>query len=122
MQIRDWLYVEDHCSAIDTVLHKGTLGEVYNIGGNNEKTNIEIVKKIVDYLNKNVDKNIDYTLIKYVEDRKGHGRRYAIDASKIKNELGWEPKVQFDDGIIKTIRWYLDNNQWIENIKNRFYK
>lgn len=117
LNIRDWLYVEDHVRAIDMVINKGQVGEVYNIGGNNEKTNIEIVKKIVDYLNKNVDKNIDYTLIKYVEDRKGHDRRYAIDASKIKDELGWEPQVKFEEGIIKTIKWYLDNKQWIDNIK-----
>ena len=117
LNIRDWLYVEDHVRAIDMVISKGRVGEVYNIGGNNEKTNIEIVKKILDYLNRNVDKNIDYNLIKYVEDRKGHDRRYAIDASKIKDELGWEPQVKFEEGIIKTIKWYLDNKQWIDNIK-----
>ena len=117
LNIRDWLYVEDHVRAIDMVINKGQVGEIYNIGGNNEKTNIEIVKKIVDYLNKNVDKNIDYTLIKYVEDRKGHDRRYAIDASKIKDELGWEPQVKFEEGIEKTIKWYLDNKEWIDNIK-----
>ena len=119
LNIRDWLYVEDHVRAIDMVINKGQVGEIYNIGGNNEKTNIEIVKKIVDYLNKNVDKNIDYTLIKYVEDRKGHDRRYAIDASKIKNELGWKTKVKFEDGIVKTIKWYLDNQKWIDRIKNK---
>lgn len=101
MQVRDWLYVEDHCSAIDTVLHKGTMGEVYNIGGNNEKANIDIVKLIIRNLGKTDE------LINYVEDRPGHDRRYAIDNSKITNQLGWQPKYTFDEGIEKTIRWYL---------------
>ncbi|HBG61926.1 MAG: dTDP-glucose 4,6-dehydratase [Omnitrophica WOR_2 bacterium GWF2_38_59] len=111
MNVRDWLYVEDHCSAIDRVLHDGKLGEVYNIGGNNEWHNIDIVKLILKELNK------PETLIKYVEDRLGHDRRYAIDAAKIKNELGWEPSVQFEEGIKKTIQWYLDNDEWIINVK-----
>ena len=101
MQVRDWLYVEDHCSAIDTVLHKGTMGEVYNIGGNNEKANIDIVKLIIRNLGKTDE------LINYVEDRPGHDRRYAIDNSKITSQLGWQPKYTFDEGIEKTIRWYL---------------
>jgi len=103
MNVRDWLYVEDHCEAIDLVLHKGKAGERYNIGGHNEKRNIEIVKLILKELGK------PESLISYVEDRKGHDYRYAIDPTKIKNELGWEPKTKFEDGIIKTIRWYLDN-------------
>jgi dTDP-glucose 4,6-dehydratase len=110
MQVRDWLHVSDHCSAIDTVLHKGKDGEVYNIGGNNEKANIEIVKLIIDTLGKSDD------LIKYVKDRPGHDRRYAIDNTKITTELGWEPAYTFDQGMKETIQWYLGNTKWIENI------
>jgi dTDP-glucose 4,6-dehydratase len=113
MNIRDWLYVYDHCSAIDAVLHKGKEGEVYNIGGNNEKPNIEITKLLLKELNK------PETLIKYVEDRLGHDRRYAIDSSKIQNELGWSPSVTFEEGIKLTIQWYLSNQEWINNILNR---
>lgn len=104
MQVRDWLYVEDHCSAIDTVLHKGKIGEVYNIGGNNEKANREIVKLVIDRLNKSEE------LIEYVADRPGHDRRYAIDNSKITRELGWQPKYTFEEGIEKTINWYKTYN------------
>lgn len=111
--VRDWLYVEDHCRAVDLVLHKGTRGEVYNIGGNNERRNIDIVNMIVDYLNENFDKSITKSLITFVEDRKGHDRRYAIDAGKIKKELGWYPETAFEDGIKKTIRWYLNNLDWL---------
>ena len=107
LNIRDWLFVEDHCQAIDLVLHNGKAGERYNIGGHNEKRNIEIVKLILKYLGKSED------LITFVEDRKGHDYRYAIDPSKIKNELGWEPKTKFEDGIIKTIDWYLENREWL---------
>jgi dTDP-glucose 4,6-dehydratase len=110
MQVRDWLHVSDHCSAIDTVLHKGRDGEVYNIGGNNEKANIEIVKLIIGTLGKSDD------LIKYVKDRPGHDRRYAIDNTKITTELGWEPVYTFEQGIKETIQWYLENTKWIENI------
>ena len=110
MQIRDWLHVSDHCAAIDTVLHKGRDGEVYNIGGNNEKANIEIVKLIIGTLGKSEN------LIKYVKDRPGHDRRYAIDNTKITTELGWEPEYTFEQGIRETINWYLDNGKWIENI------
>ncbi len=105
--IRDWLYVEDHCEAIDLVFHKGVPGERYNIGGHNEKRNIEIVKLILKELDKSED------LIEFVEDRKGHDYRYAIDPTKIKNELGWEPKTKFEDGIIKTIKWYIGNPEWL---------
>jgi len=111
MNIRDWLYVEDHCSAIDMVLHGGRPGEVYNIGGHNEKANIEIVKLILKELGK------PESLIKYVKDRPGHDRRYAIDAGKIKNDLGWEPSVMFDEGIRMTIRWYLDNQEWLQKVR-----
>ena len=108
LNIRDWLYVEDHCEAIDLVLHNGKAGERYNIGGHNEKRNIEIVKLILKHLNK------PESLIEHVEDRKGHDYRYAIDPTKIKNELGWEPKTKFEDGIIKTIDWYLENPEWLK--------
>jgi dTDP-glucose 4,6-dehydratase len=110
MQVRDWLHVSDHCSAIDTVLHKGKDGEVYNIGGNNEKANIEIVKLIIGTLGKTE------VLIKYVKDRPGHDRRYAIDNTKITTELGWEPAYTFEQGMKETIQWYLENTKWIENI------
>ena len=110
MQVRDWLHVSDHCSAIDTVLHKGKDGEVYNIGGNNEKANIEIVKLIIATLGKTEG------LIKYVKDRPGHDRRYAIDNTKITTELGWEPAYTFEQGMKETIQWYLENTKWIENI------
>lgn len=106
--IRDWLYVEDHCEAIDLVFHNGRTGERYNIGGHNEKRNIEIVKLILKHLNKSED------MIEFVEDRKGHDYRYAIDPTKIKNELGWEPKTKFEQGIVKTIDWYLANPDWLK--------
>ena len=112
--IRDWLYVEDHCKAIDMVINEGCIGEVYNIGGHNERKNIEIVKTIINNLNENHDSNITEELISYVEDRKGHDRRYAIDPSKIIDKLGWYPETCFEDGIKITIRWYLDNIQWIK--------
>ena len=107
LNIRDWLYVEDHCEAIDLVLHKGRKGERYNIGGHNEKRNIEIVKLILKRLNK------PESLIEHVKDRKGHDYRYAIDPTKIHNELGWLPKTKFEDGIVKTIDWYLNNPEWL---------
>ena len=116
MNVRDWLYVEDHCAAIDCVLHKGRPGEVYNIGGNNEWHNIDIVKFILKELSK------PETLIKFVTDRLGHDRRYAIDAGKIKKELGWEPTVRFEDGIKSTIKWYLNKTAWITHIKSGAYR
>ena len=115
MQIRDWLHVKDHCTGIDTVLHKGKLGEVYNIGGNNEKANIEIVKLIIQSLNKTEE------LIKYVQDRPGHDRRYAIDNSKITSELGWRPSYTFEEGIKETIEWYLSNQKWMQEIVSGQY-
>jgi dTDP-glucose 4,6-dehydratase len=125
MQIRDWLYVRDHCSAIRRVLEAGRPGEVYNIGGWNEKPNIEIVKTIcalLDELRPRHDGK-SYTLqITYVQDRPGHDRRYAIDASKIHNELGWKPAETFDSGIRKTVQWYLDNPDWVTNVQNGSYK
>ncbi|MHA6259974.1 dTDP-glucose 4,6-dehydratase [Sporosarcina sp. CAU 1771] len=108
-QVRDWIYVDDHCSAIDTVFHKGKLGEVYNIGGNNEKENIEIIKLVLNALDKGED------LIEYVEDRLGHDRRYAIDNSKITNELGWSPSFTFEEGLDTTIKWYLSNRKWMNS-------
>ena len=114
--VRDWLYVEDHCSAIDLIIHKGRVGEVYNIGGHNEKTNLEVVKIILKELGKSED------LIKYVTDRPGHDMRYAIDPSKIHKELGWLPETKFEDGIKKTIKWYLDNKEWWQHIINGEYK
>ncbi len=113
LNVRDWLYVYDHCSAIDTVLHNGRIGQVYNIGGHNEKTNLEITKIILDAMGK------DESSIKYVEDRLGHDRRYAIDNHKIQSELGWEPSVTFEEGIKLTIDWYLNNQNWIKSIENK---
>lgn len=115
MQIRDWLHVADHCSAIDTVLHKGLDGEIYNIGGNNEKANIEIVKLIIQTLGKSEK------LIKYVKDRPGHDRRYAIDNTKITTQLGWKPAYTSEQGIKETIEWYLENTEWIENVVSGDY-
>lgn len=106
LNVRDWLYVDDHCKAIDLIIRKGKSGEIYNVGGHNEMKNIDIVKSILKELGK------EETLIKYVSDRKGHDRRYAIDPTKISKELGWKPDTKFSDGIIKTIRWYLSNEIW----------
>ncbi|GAB6189635.1 dTDP-glucose 4,6-dehydratase [Marinitoga arctica] len=114
--IRDWLYVKDHCIAIDKIIHKGKEGEVYNIGGHNEKTNLEVVKTILKELNKPEE------LITFVKDRPGHDRRYAIDPTKIKNELGWEPTTTFEEGIKKTIKWYIENKKWWEEIINGEYQ
>lgn len=115
MQIRDWLHVEDHCSAIDAVLHRGSNGEIYNIGGNNEKANIEIIKLIIETLGKSEK------LIKYVKDRPGHDRRYAIDNTKITTQLGWEPAYTFERGIKETMEWYLNNTEWVENVVSGDY-
>ena len=116
MNVRDWLYVEDHCRAIDAVLHKGKTGEVYNIGGSNEWHNIDLVKLLLKDLGK------PESLIKFVKDRLGHDRRYAIDSSKIQKELGWSPRTTFEDGIKKTIAWYRNNSTWIQRIKNGEYQ
>lgn len=116
LNIRDWLYVEDHCSAIDLVIHQGRNGEVYNIGGNNERTNLQIVKTILGQLGK------PESLITHVKDRPGHDRRYGIDPSKIMTELGWKPKHSFETGIKETIRWYLDNKDWWSRIQSGVYK
>ena len=114
--VRDWLYVEDHCHAIDLIIRNGRVGEVYNIGGHNERTNLQVVKTVIKELGKSED------LIQYVTDRAGHDMRYAIDPTKIKNELGWEPETPFDEGIKRTIKWYLDNKAWWENIISGEYQ
>ena len=116
LNVRDWLYVEDHCAAIDLILQGGKVGQVYNIGGHNEMRNIDIVKLIVHALGKSED------LITYVTDRKGHDMRYAIDPTFIHNELGWLPATKFEDGIVKTIQWYMDNRPWWENIVSGEYR
>lgn len=116
MNIRDWLYVEDHCSAIDLVIHKGVHGEVYNIGGNNERTNVHIVNTVLQELGK------PESLITYVQDRPGHDRRYGIDPAKIMRELGWQPKHTFETGIKETIRWYLNNKEWWTRIQSGEYQ
>lgn len=113
LNVRDWLYVYDHCSAIDTVLHNGKVGEVYNIGGNNEKSNLEITRLIL----KALDKSEDY--IQYVKDRLGHDKRYAICSDKIQTELGWHPSVTFEEGLNHTIEWYLHNQDWLGNMETK---
>ncbi len=114
--VRDWLYVEDHCRAIDRVLRDGRIGDVYNIGGHNEMENITIVKLLLDALGK------DESLITFVPDRPGHDRRYAIDASKIERELGWRPAHVFDEGIRTTVAWYLEHRDWWEKVRSGAYR
>ncbi len=115
LNVRDWLYVEDHCKAIDLILHKGRIGEVYNVGGHNEKANIEVVKELLRILGK------DESLIRYVKDRPGHDMRYAIDPTKIQTELGWYPETKFNDGLRLTVNWYLANVDWWQNIVSGEY-
>lgn len=115
LNVRDWLYVEDHCQAIDLVLHQGKIGETYCIGGNEEKTNLEITYKILEILGLGEEK------IEHVPDRKGHDQRYAIDSSKIRKELGWEPAHKFEEAIRKTVKWYQENQEWWQRIKNKEY-
>lgn len=122
LNIRDWIYVDDHCSGIDMVTSLGRCGEIYNIGGNNEKANIEIVKTIIEHIRNNYDETTGEHLIKYVMDRKGHDKRYAIDSSKIKKELGWYPIVTFHEGIRKTIDWYFGNKKWLKDIASGEYQ
>ena len=116
LNVRDWLYVEDHCHAIDLIMRKSKVGEVYNVGGHNERANIDVVKTILAQLGK------PESLIEHVTDRKGHDRRYAIDPTKIHEELGWEPETKFEDGIRKTVQWYLDNRDWWLNIISGDYQ
>ena len=126
--VRDWLFVEDHAKAIDMVQEQGKLFETYNIGGHNEKQNIEIVKTIIDVLREELDDSdprkakISYDLIKYVSDRKGHDRRYAIAPDKIKAEIGWEPETMFKEGIRKTIKWYFENQEWLQHVTSGDYE
>ena len=121
---RDWLYVKDHVSAIDTILHRGNLNETYNIGGLNEITNIELVHKLCDIIDDKLGNSKDQSkkLISFVKDRPGHDRRYAIDSSKLSSELNWKPKINFNDGLIMTVDWYIKNKAWLNNIKSGNYK
>ena len=116
LNVRDWLYVEDHCSAIDLVLHKGRDGEVYNVGGRNERNNLQVVRTILEELGQ---ARIAYLVC---EGSLGHDRRYAIDADKIRNELGWQPKFNYEDGIKETIRWYVNNAEWMEQVASGTYQ
>jgi len=122
--VRDWLYVEDHARAIDVIFHKGKLGDTYNIGGSNEWKNIDLIKVIIKTVDKMLgrDEGTSDKLITYVKDRAGHDLRYAIDSSKLKNELGWEPSLQFEEGIEKTVKWYLDNKKWIDRVTSGDYQ
>jgi len=123
INVRDWLYVEDHVAAIDLVFHKGDVGDTYNIGGNNEWTNIDLVRKICSIMDKKLNREEPAeNLITFVKDRAGHDLRYAIDSSKIRKELGWEPKHSFDEALEKTIDWYLNNEEWLENVTSGNYK
>ena len=122
MQVRDWLYVDDHCKAIDMVIRDGKVGEVYNVGGHNERPNIFIVKTIIEYIKENVDAEVGEHMIKHVADRKGHDRRYGIDPQKIKDDLGWYPETTFEVGIKKTLKWYLDNKEWFDNVTSGAYQ
>ena len=123
MQVRDWLYVEDHCKAIDMVAEGGRIGEVYNVGGHNERPNIFIVKTIIEQLHERLqDEGISEALIRHVEDRLGHDRRYGIDPTKIKNDLGWYPETPFEKGIVLTIDWYLEHEEWMKNVTSGNYQ
>ena len=114
--------MEDHCKAIDLVASKGKPGEIYNIGGHNERTNVSIVNSIVRYIHDNVDAEVTEALIRHVEDRKGHDRRYGIDPQKIRDDLGWYPEMPFEEGIVKTMEWYLDNQDWLRNVTDGSYR
>ena len=122
--VRDWLFVEDHVKAIDTIFHKGKAGETYNIGGHNEWKNIDIIKELCRQMDEKLDreKGTSEKLITFVKDRAGHDLRYAIDATKLKNELGWQPSLQFEEGLSKTIDWYLNNSEWLNDLTSGAYK
>ena len=122
--VRDWLFVNDHVKAIDVIFHKGKLGETYNIGGFNEWKNVDLIKFIIKTVDRLLErkKGTSEKLITYVKDRSGHDKRYAIDSSKLKNELGWEPSLQFEEGIEKTVKWYLKNQEWMDNVTSGDYK
>jgi dTDP-glucose 4,6-dehydratase len=122
--VRDWLYVEDHARAIDMIFHEGRVAETYNIGGSNEWRNIDLIKVIIKTVDRYLGNDEGYSLglIEYVTDRLGHDARYAIDSSKLRDELGWEPAVQFEEGIDRTVRWYLENEEWLEDIISGNYQ
>lgn len=122
LNIRDWLYVDDHAKAIDMVINNGKPGEVYNVGGHNERTNLQIIDTVIGYIHDNVDEKVTEKLKTFVEDRKGHDRRYGIAPDKIKEELGWYPETTFEVGIVKTIKWYLDNKEWMQNVTSGDYQ
>lgn len=122
LNIRDWLYVEDHAKAIDMVINNGRIGEVYNVGGHNERTNLQIIDTVIGYIHDNVDERVTEKLKTFVADRKGHDRRYGIAPDKIKEELGWYPETTFEVGIVKTIKWYLDNKEWMQNVTSGDYQ
>jgi dTDP-glucose 4,6-dehydratase len=124
INVRDWLWVEDHAKAIDTIFHKGEMGETYNIGGHNEWTNIDLIRVLCQLMDKKLgrEKGSSEALITYVKDRAGHDLRYAIDASKLEKELGWKPSLQFEEGLSKTIDWYLENTNWLENVTSGAYQ
>src|SRR5690348_432881 len=124
LNIRDWLFVEDHVKAIDLIFHKGKIGETYNIGGHNEWKNIDIIKELCRQMDKKLgrEKGTSDRLITFVKDRQGHDLRYAIDATKLKNELGWQPSLQFEEGLAKTINWYVNNKQWLNDVTSGAYR
>jgi dTDP-glucose 4,6-dehydratase len=122
LNVRDWIHVTDHCRAVDRVLHDGRPGEIYNIGSRSELTNIELVRQIISYLHERVDPGISQSLLRFVTDRKGHDRRYAMDPAKIEAELGWRPEVSFEQGIEQTIQWYLENPEWLARVASGEYR
>ena len=124
LNVRDWLYVEDHARAIDLIFHKGKVAETYNIGGFNEWKNIDLIKVLINTVDHLLGRpeGADMDLITYVTDRAGHDLRYAIDSTKLQKELGWEPSLQFEEGIEKTVRWYLDNQEWMDNVTSGDYQ
>ena len=124
INVRDWLYVEDHCKAIDLIIHKGKVGEVYNIGGHNEWTNIELIRLLCRIMDKKLwrEEGTSEKLITFVTDRAGHDLRYAIDPTKLGTELGWEPSLQFAEGLEKTVDWYLENEEWLEHVTSGNYQ
>ena len=123
LNIRDWLWVEDHARAIDVIFHNGADGDTYNIGGHNEWTNIDLIKLLCSIMNRKLgrEKGSSEKLITYVKDRAGHDMRYAIDSSKLQKELGWKPSLQFEEGLEKTVDWYLENTDWLENVTSGDY-